>query len=67
MKKEEWETGQIILYNGEQHIIDISYHNKDINKCKNRKRSKKVLHIFTKTNTKRRGRNQYKKSSKNVI
>lgn len=29
-KKARWETGQIILYNGEEYIIDVSYHNKDI-------------------------------------
>ena len=30
LKKGRWETGQIILYNGEEYIIDVSYHERDI-------------------------------------
>lgn len=40
-EKGRWETGQIILYNGEQHIIDISYHNKDIISVRIEKEAKK--------------------------
>ena len=30
LKRGTWETGQIILYNGEEYIIDVSYHERDI-------------------------------------
>lgn len=41
LKKGRWETGAIILYEGEEYIIDVSYHNKDIVRVRLEKEEKR--------------------------
>lgn len=47
-RKGRWEKGQIILYNGEEYIIDISYHDKNIVRVKIEKEKKKFCILLPK-------------------
>ena len=48
LKNGRWETGQIILYKGEEYIIDISYHERNIIKLKIEDESKTFKIILPK-------------------
>lgn len=47
-KKGRWETGEIILYHGNEYVIDISYHNKDIVRVKIEKETKRFCILLPK-------------------
>lgn len=48
LKKGKWETGQIILYHGEEYIINISYHEESIIRIKIEQETKKFCILLPK-------------------
>lgn len=61
-KKGRWETGQIILYNGEEYIIYISYHNKDIISVRIERETKKFCICLPEQIQKQEEENNIKKA-----